>query len=131
MDIKYIINEQKTRIVAIPVVKGKYAEGIDEKIADALIAMGHVGKKNLTIDYKGIVGIAKVHPDDTYSEQEGKDLAKERLLIKYNKELARVHRRYSEELGKLQAISKSRYNSSLEKITRATKRKEKMEEKLK
>lgn len=119
MKIKYYVSKDKTMVCATPSVNSKYAEGIDEEIADALIAMKRLSKSNITIDCSKIVGKAKLHPEDSYDEQTGKDIAKERLLVKYNKELAKVHRRYSAELKRLQQESERRYLMSEKKVSTA------------
>ena len=124
MDIKYVVIKEKGIVKAYPVTKGEYAEGIDENVANTLVAKHGVSKKSLTIP-ANLVGVAKVHPEDTYSEELGKKIARDKLLVAYNRELNKALEVYSAGLVKMLAIVHSRKKSAKNKIVNAKSRLEK------
>lgn len=121
MNIKYVIIKEKGIVKAYPVVEGEYAEGIDPNVAETLIEKHGVSKKSLMIP-KNLVGIAKLHPEDVYDEEVGKDIARDKLLIAYNRELLKALDVYSKGLIRMLAITHSRAKASKNKIDNARNR---------
>jgi hypothetical protein len=124
MDIKYVVIKEKGIVKAYPVTKGEYAEGIDKGVAEVLVSKYGISKKTLTVP-SNLVGIAKLHPDDTYNEEIGKKIARDKLLVAYNRELNKALEVYSTGLVKLLAVVHSKTNSSKNKILNAKSRLEK------
>lgn len=118
MDIKYVVIESKGIVKAFPIVGSEYAEGIDAAVAETLIKKHGVSKNKLQAA-SNVVGIAKLHPDDTFDVETGKAIARDRLLVAYNRSLEKALSTYEDGLKRMLAITTSRATASRKKIVNA------------
>ena len=119
MDINYVVIPEKRMVKAISISRGKYAEGIPNDVGDLLVNRGVPIEK---LQMGTIIGVSKTHPDDTFDETIGKQIARDRLLIKYNSKLKNIHKIVYESLNQIAKRSEWRVSSSENKIENAKKR---------
>jgi hypothetical protein len=105
MKIKYLVNKEKGIVKAISEGGSEYAQGIDPVIAEILIKKYNVKKSDLTLP-ANIIGIARLHPDDNFDEILGKEIAKERFLIAYNKICGNTLSNYYDGIDKIKEYAK-------------------------
>ena len=120
MDIKYVVLPEKKMVKAIAVYNGKYAEGISDQLGDLLVSRG-VNPNSLKVP-NNITGISKTHPDDEFDIEVGKQIARDRMLIKYNTKLAEVHELCKANLEKITKSDEWRVKICNRKIKNATQR---------
>ena len=98
MNIKYIkINE--TDIKAIATYDTKYPEKLDENICELLIKLGKVRKKDITMQRK-FEATSHAFDKESFDEKIGKNVARDKILIKYYAEMQRVYTNYITALQK-------------------------------
>ena len=120
MEINYInINDEMVK--AIGTDCGKYPDKINAKIADELINLGYLSKKDVTIRKKLVVTVRPTGAD-VFNFETGKKIARDKLLIKYNAELERIYENYAFALEKYLKYIVYREGVSLSKRTNALER---------
>ena len=120
MDIKYVVLPEKKMVKAIGIWNGRYAEGITDDVGDLLVSRGV--RPDLLRTPTVTIGISKVHPDDEWDETVGKQVARDKLLVKYNTRLAKVHKLCKDNMERIMENSNWRVTVCERKIRNATER---------
>ena len=98
MQIKYVqINE--TDVKAIATWDKEYPEHTDKEICELLIRSGIVAKGDITMAHE-FSSISHASEKDVFDYKTGCDVARDKILVKYNSELSRVLENYEEGLKK-------------------------------
>lgn len=121
MNIKYIVVEEKGMVKATAVTTSEYPEGVNPDVAKALIKEYGISKKSLTMPAV-LTGSARTSEGDVFDEKIGKDIARDRLIMKYNKHLFRVLSTYTAGLKKMNATASQAMLNSTKKVMNASSR---------
>lgn len=96
MNIKYVVVKEKKLVKAIGTCPTKYADGISNDLGDFLVSRG-VSPSTLTISHS-MTAVARCSDLDEFDESVGKQIARDRLLQKYNKHVVAVHKLAADKL---------------------------------
>lgn len=106
--IKYNVIEGQGKVVA-KIEGNKYdVLNVIQKSFGDLMVIGNPERYALKDVYKGV---AKCHPEDVFSIEEGKDIAKARVLEKYNRDFTKKLMLFVDDMRELSTIADNMENS--------------------
>lgn len=111
MKIKYLVDKQKGVVKAVAEFDSKYVQGVEPAIINIIIKK-FKGRKSKLLLPKNLVGVARLHPDDNFNEELGKQIAKERLLATYNNRCGNILCEYYEGLKEIEKFAKYKASKS-------------------
>lgn len=93
MRIHYYENENNGTVVAVARAEEEFPMDIEPEIARMLIRKGYIDKAKIAMPRQQ-KAFAKVHGEDTYNAETGRQIARDKVLVKYYAKLGEVHDAY-------------------------------------
>ena len=114
--IKYEIDKENRRVTAI--IEGSANDIVDRlrnRVGDIVQTEQVARAAKISNKFKGV---AKCHPEDEFNEEEGKRIARHRLLDAYNNARIRAYARVDREIQKMDSKASERLMKEIERVVR-------------